>query len=44
LEVVETSKRVLGDEHPDTIRSKATLATTYRNRGQLKDATDLEFR
>jgi hypothetical protein len=38
------SKRVLGDEHPDTIMRKVTLARTYRNQGQLKEATDLEFR
>ncbi|KAL8366190.1 hypothetical protein RB595_004790 [Gaeumannomyces hyphopodioides] len=31
-------KRVLGDKHPDTIRSMAELATTYDNQGRYDEA------
>jgi hypothetical protein len=34
LEVLETSKRVLGDEHPSTLTSKANLAHTMQARGR----------
>jgi hypothetical protein len=32
--VMETTKRVLGDEHPDTLSSIANLASTFRNQGR----------
>ncbi|OCK77245.1 hypothetical protein K432DRAFT_461200 [Lepidopterella palustris CBS 459.81] len=31
VEVMETRKRVLGEEHPSTLTSMANLASTYRN-------------
>jgi hypothetical protein len=34
VQVIETTKRVLGDEHPDTLTSMANLAATYRNQGR----------
>ena len=33
VQVMETFKRVLGQEHPDTLTSMANLASTYRNQG-----------
>jgi DNA polymerase III delta prime subunit len=42
VEVMETRKRVLGDEHPDTLTSMANLAATYRNQGRWNEAEKLE--
>ena len=39
---METRKRVLGAEHPDTLTSMANLASTYRNQGRWKEAEELE--
>ena len=39
---METSLRVLGAEHPDTLTSIANLASTYRNQGRWKEAEDLD--
>src|SRR3984957_2845928 len=36
--VVETMKRVLGEEHPDTLTSMDNLASTYRSQGRWKEA------
>ncbi|KAF2726855.1 HET-domain-containing protein, partial [Polyplosphaeria fusca] len=36
VQVMETRKRVLGDEHPDTLTSIANLASTYRNQGRKR--------
>jgi hypothetical protein len=41
-EVLQTRKRVLGVEHPDTLTSMANLASTYRNQGRWKEAEELE--
>ena len=41
IEVMETSLRVLGAEHPDTLTSMANLASTYRNQGRWKEAEEL---
>ena len=41
-QVMETRKRVLGAEHPDTLTSMANLASTYRNQGRWKEAEELE--
>jgi UDP-2,3-diacylglucosamine pyrophosphatase LpxH len=41
VQVMETRKRVLGDEHPDTLTSMANLALTYRNQGRWKEAEGL---
>jgi tetratricopeptide (TPR) repeat protein len=42
VQVVETSLRVLGQEHPDTLASMNNLASTYWNQGRLKEAEELE--
>ena len=42
VQVMETSLRVLGAEHPDTLTSMANLASTYRNQGRWKEAEELE--
>ena len=41
-EVMETRKRVLGQEHPSTLISIANLASTYQNQGCWKEAEDLD--
>jgi hypothetical protein len=38
---METRKRVLGDEHPDTLTSMANLAFTWKAQGQSAEAIDL---
>ena len=44
LQVVamETMKRALGDEHPDTLTSMANLAEMFRNQGRWNEAEKLE--
>ena len=42
IEVMETKKRVLGEEHPDTLGSMANLASTYRNQGRWNEAEKLD--
>ena len=37
-----TFKRVLGQEHPSTLTSMASLASTYRDQGRWKEAEELE--
>jgi len=44
VRVVETTKRVLGEEHPDTLSSMANLASTYWNQGRWKEAEELQVR
>ena len=39
---LETTKRVLGEEHPFTLTSMANLASTYANQGRWKEAEELE--
>jgi hypothetical protein len=39
--VMETRKRVLGEEHPSTLISINNLALTYINRGRWKEAEEL---
>jgi tetratricopeptide (TPR) repeat protein len=43
VQVMETFKRVLGEEHPSTMSSMANLASTYRNQGRWKEAKELEM-
>jgi tetratricopeptide (TPR) repeat protein len=43
VQVMETSKRVLSDEHPDTLISMANLASTYSNQGRWKEAEELQL-
>jgi len=40
--VMEKSKQLLGDEHPDTLTSMAKLAVTYRKQGKWKEAEALQ--
>ena len=40
--VMETKKRVLGEEHPSTLTSMANLASTYRSQGRWKEAEQLD--
>ena len=40
--VMETTKRVLGEEHPDSLMSMNNLASTYSNQGRWKEAEALE--
>jgi hypothetical protein len=42
VQVMERSKRVLGDEHPSTLTSMANLASTYRMQGRWKEAKELQ--
>ena len=39
--MIETVKRVLEEEHLDTLTNIANLAATYRNQGRLKEAEEL---
>ncbi|RYP11613.1 hypothetical protein DL767_011567 [Monosporascus sp. MG133] len=40
--VMETYKRKLGADHPDTLANMANLASTYRSQGRWKEAEKLE--
>jgi hypothetical protein len=39
--MVKMRKRVLGQEHPDTLTSMGNLASTYKNQGRWKEAEEL---
>jgi tetratricopeptide (TPR) repeat protein len=41
VQVMQTRKRVLTDEHPDTLLSMGDLALTYWNQGRWKEAEEL---
>jgi tetratricopeptide (TPR) repeat protein len=41
VQVIETGRRVLGSEHPDTLRSILNLVSTYHSQGRWKEAEDL---
>jgi len=43
IQVMETRKKVLGDEHPKTLTSIGNLALTYWNQGRWKEAETLEI-
>jgi hypothetical protein len=40
---METRKRVLGEEHPDTLISMGNLASTYGDQGRWKEAEELKM-
>jgi Tetratricopeptide repeat len=40
-EVVQSMRRALGEEHPDTLISMDNLASTYSNQGRWKEAEEL---
>jgi len=41
VQVMETRKRVLGEEHPDTLTSMANLAFTWKGYGRDAEAIEL---
>ena len=41
LQVMQTRKRVFGEEHPKTLTSMGNLAITYKNQRQWKEAEEL---
>ncbi|KAI9700241.1 MAG: hypothetical protein M1836_002255 [Candelina mexicana] len=41
VQVMETNKKVLGEEHPDTLTSMINLAWMYFNQGRCKEAEEL---
>ncbi|KAK7193330.1 Kinesin light chain 5 [Paraphaeosphaeria sporulosa] len=43
VQVMETRRRVLGEEYPSTLTSMANLALTYMNQGRWKEAEELEM-
>jgi len=43
VKLTETSKRMLGDEHPGTLTIMGNLASTYRNQDRWKEAEELEM-
>ncbi|KAG9198301.1 hypothetical protein G6514_010270 [Epicoccum nigrum] len=42
VQVMQARKRMLGEEHPDTLSSTANLASACRNQGRWKEAEELE--
>ena len=38
LEILARSRRLFGDEHPDTLSTRATLISVYREQGRLEEA------
>ena len=42
MQVMETRKQVLGEEHPDSLISMGSLASMYRSQGRWKEAEELE--
>ena len=40
--VLEKRRRILGDEHPDTLTTMHNLATTYRAQGRNVEAATIE--
>jgi hypothetical protein len=42
VQVMQTRKRVLGDEHPSTLISMDNLALTYKSQGRWKEAEELQ--
>ncbi|KAK3363512.1 hypothetical protein B0T25DRAFT_436789, partial [Lasiosphaeria hispida] len=42
VQVMEMRKKVLGDEHPDTMGSMSNLALTYQSQGRWKEAETLQ--
>ena len=41
VQVMDMRKKLLGEEHPDTLTSMANLASTYRNQGRWNEAEKL---
>jgi tetratricopeptide (TPR) repeat protein len=41
VQVVETRKRILGPDHPDTLNSMANLSSIYQDQRRLKEAEEV---
>ena len=41
-EVLEKRRRILGDDHPDTLTTMNNLASTYRDQGRTGEAARLQ--
>ncbi|CAI0654350.1 unnamed protein product [Colletotrichum noveboracense] len=41
---IKLREEILGEEHPDTLRSMGNLAATYRNQGRWEEAEELNMR
>jgi len=41
VQVMQSFMRVLGEEHPDTLRSRGNLAGTYQYQGRLMEAEQM---
>ena len=44
MQVLETKKRVLGQEHPDTLTSMNNVEMMYSDQGRWKEAEELQVR
>jgi hypothetical protein len=44
VKVLELRREVLGEKHPDTIRSMADLATTYHQQGRSGEAEEIDVK
>lgn len=42
MQVLEIRKRVLGEEHPDTLENMDNLTSIFRDLGRLQEAKTLE--
>ncbi|KAF2818065.1 hypothetical protein CC86DRAFT_309981, partial [Ophiobolus disseminans] len=42
VQVIETRRKKLGADYPDTLTSMANLASTYRNQGRWDAAEELD--
>ena len=43
MQAMDTSKKILGAEHPDTLTNIAILALTFLNQGRWKEAKELQI-
>lgn len=44
IKVLDLRREVLGEKHPDTIRSMADLATTYHTQGRYEEAEGIKIK
>ena len=42
VQVLDMRKKLIGEEHSDTLTSMANLASTYRNQGRWNEADQLD--
>ena len=43
IQVIDMRMKLLGPEHPETFKSMAILAITYRNQGRWNEAEHLQI-